>query len=170
MDQIERGIEQIARWALMCGVALVVFDVALIMCDVLGRYLFARSLIGTVEIARNTVPLIVFCQAPATILAGRMLRVSALFSQLPHGAQTLIELLSCALGMTLFVALIADMSGPLLHSWQIWEEDGMAGVKLPLAPIRSFLFALWIIAVFAIAVVMRRVWRGFSPQPTFNGH
>ncbi len=160
MSLFERAVEFLARAALLAGVALIVFDVILIIADVLGRSLLGQSILGTVEIARNTVPLIVFCQAPATILAGRMLRVSALFSRLPPAGRRFIDLLSGLMGLALFVALIVDMWDPMIHAWSIWEEEGMAGIKLPMAPIRTALLVLWIIADSAIAIVMVRIWRG----------
>ncbi len=170
MSLFERGVELLARTALLAGVALIVFDVVLIIADVLGRSLLGQPILGTVEIVRNTVPLIVFCQAPATILAGRMLRVSALFSRLPPAGRRFIDLLSGLMGLTLFVALIADMWDPMIHAWSIWEEEGMAGIKLPMAPIRTALLVLWIIAVFAIAIVMARIWRDTVPFEVNEAH
>lgn len=170
MGSFERAVESLARAALLCGVALIAFDVILIITDVLGRSLVNQPLLGTVEIARNTVPLIIFCQAPATILAGRMLRVSALFTRLSVSGQRFIDLLSGTMGLILFAALIADMWSPMLHSWAVWEEEGMAGIKLPLAPIRTVLLVLWVIALLAIVIVMHRTARGTGAAVPVQAH
>lgn len=170
MNAIERTVERVAHWALFAGVLLVAFDAVLIMTDVLGRLIFNKPLLGTLEIARNTVPLIIFCQAPATILAGRMLRVSALFSRLSVRNRQRVEATSCVFGCLLFAALIVDMWPPMVQAWVIWEEDGMAGIKLPMAPIRTALTFLWITSDAALLVLLVRSLRGDVPAPALQAH
>src|SRR5262249_53336550 len=141
---ILRPLERVSLAILYIAVGVVVFDAILIMADVFGRVLFGRPILGTVELVRNTVVLIIFCQGPATIMEGRMLRVSAVLVRLPPNARRTVEAVTCVLGFLLFVALAVDMWQPMINAWQIHEMDGTINLKMPLAPVRTSLIGLWL--------------------------
>src|SRR5882724_10384399 len=133
VEVVRRPIETISLVILYLAVAVVVLDAGLIMADVIGRAAFGRPILGTVELVRNTVVLIIFCQAPATIMEGRMLRVSAVLARLPEGGKRLVEAMTCVLGILLFTALVIDMWEPMLNAWRTHEMDGTINLKMPLA-------------------------------------
>lgn len=143
IERMRRPIERLSTVILYIAVAVVVFDAGLIMADVIGRALLGRPILGTVELVRNTVVLIIFCQAPATILEGRMLRVSAVFVRLPAIGRRIVEAATCVLGGLLFAALVVDMWEPMLNAWRTSEMDGTINLKMPLAPVRTALIGLW---------------------------
>lgn len=153
-----RPLEVVSLAILYVAVGVVVFDAVLIMADVFGRVLLGNPILGTVELVRNTVVLIIFCQAPATIMEGRMLRVSALLVRLPPKGRRIVEALTCVLGFLLFVALAVDMWQPMINAWQIHEMDGTINLKMPLAPVRTVLIALWLYtAVILLYALLRTI-------------
>ncbi len=147
---------------LYVAVVIVVLDAVIIISDVIGRILFAHPIIGTVELVRNTVVLIIFCQAPATIMEGRMLRVSAILVRLPKGGIRMVEILTCLLGISLFAALAADMWEPMIHAWRIHEMDGTINLKMPLAPVRTALVVLWIYTAIVLFYTLVRTALGLE--------
>lgn len=156
LEALRRQIERISLIILYMAVAVVVFDAALIIADVFGRTILGRPILGTVELVRNTVVLIIFCQAPATIMEGRMLRVSAIFSRLPRTGRRFVEVLTCLMGIALFVSLAVDMWEPMLNAWHTNEMDGTINLKMPLAPVRTALIVLW--SYTAIVLLYSLTW------------
>jgi TRAP-type C4-dicarboxylate transport system permease small subunit len=166
---LRRPLELLSLAILYLAVGVVVFDAILIMADVLGRMLFGRPILGTVELVRNTVVLIIFCQAPATIMEGRMLRVSALLVRLPQNGRRMVEALTCVLGCLLFVALAVDMWHPMINAWQIHEMDGTINLKMPLAPVRTALIALWVYTAFVLLYALLRTALGMETSVPVDG-
>lgn len=166
---LSRPLERLSLVILYVAVGIVVFDAVLVMADVLGRVLFAHPILGTVELVRNTVVLIIFCQAPATIMEGRMLRVSALLVRLPQNGKRVVEGLTCVLGVILFAALVADMWQPMITAWQIHEMDGTINLKMPLAPVRTALIFLWSYTAMILVYALVRTILGLETSVPVDG-
>jgi TRAP-type C4-dicarboxylate transport system permease small subunit len=162
VEGLRRPIETVSLVILYLAVAVVVLDAVLIMADVIGRAVFGRPILGTVELVRNTVVLIIFCQAPTTIMEGRMLRVSAVLVRLPDSGQRLVEAITCILGILLFAALVLDMWEPMLNAWRTHEMDGTINLKMPLAPVRSALIVLWSYTVVILLYALTRTVLGLQ--------
>jgi TRAP-type C4-dicarboxylate transport system permease small subunit len=162
LEALRRQIERISLIILYVAVAVVVFDAVLIIADVFGRTILGRPILGTVELVRNTVVLIIFCQAPATIMEGRMLRVSAVFTRLPRTGRRFVEGVTCLMGIALFVALAVDMWEPMLNAWHTNEMDGAINLKMPLAPVRTALIVLWSYTAIVLLYSLARIISGLD--------
>lgn len=165
IDRFEAALTRVAHGALVAGAWLVVAVAALVAADVIGRSLFARPITGTVELARNSVVLIVFCQVPAAILEGKMLRVVALFSRFAHGVRRAIESIAALAAMALFVGLIAADVEPMLRAFQVGEVDGVGELQMPMGPVRAALALLWTLSFLSALVVLIRNLRGAETAP-----
>lgn len=168
LAKLERPLEATARVILFVAVGVVIFDAVFIICDVIGRALFNHPIPGTTELVRNTVVLIIFSQAPATILEGKMLRVSAVFNRLPVGGRRWIDGISCLLAFILFITLVSAMWPEMIHAWEIAEMDGIGSLKMPMAPVRTVIVALWGFAALTVLYMFTRVLSGMPPSPRFN--
>ena len=153
---LERQIVRLSSLALTVGAWLVVAVAALVASDVVGRSLLGHSISGTVELARNTVVLIVFCQVPAAILEGKMLRVVALFSRMPPIWQLVIEAFAAVLAAALFTGLIFSAIEPMLGAFRSGEADGLGALKVPMGPVRAAVIILWAIAAASSLLVLAR--------------
>ena len=162
---LDRSIIWLSSFALTVGAWLVVAVAVLVASDVVGRSLLSHSISGTVELARNTVVLIVFCQVPAAILEGKMLRVVALFSRMPTKWQRGIEALSALLATALFIGLIFSAIEPMLGAFRSGEADGLGLLKVPMGPVRAAVISLWAIAVASSLLVLSRCAAG-RPIPS----
>jgi len=169
LAKLERPLETTATVILFVAVGVVIFDAVFIICDVIGRALFNYPIPGTTELVRNTVVLIIFSQAPATILEGKMLRVSAIFNRLPVGGRRWVDGISCLLAFILFVALVSAMWPEMIHAWKIAEMDGIGALKMPMAPVRTVIVALWSFTALTVLYMFIRVLSGMPPSRFNSG-
>ena len=164
LERLERPLEGLARTIQYLAVGVVLLDAALIICDVIGRAVFRHPIPGTTELVRNTVVLIIFSQAPATILEGKMLRVLAIFNRLPEMAQRWVDGVACVLAITLFAALVAAMWPEMIQAWQIGEMDGSGAIKMPMAPVRTVILLLWVFTGMTLVYMLARILSGLPPS------
>ena len=161
-----RGLEFVVvffdKIALIVGAWLVVAIGVLVAADVLGRTLFAHSISGTAELARNTVVLIVFCQVPASISEGKMLRVVAIFSRFSTKWQIIIEAIAALIAMAIFSALILSAVHPMISAFRFGEADGLGILKVPMGPVRAAVILLWALAFMSSFLVLARCAYGRS--------
>ena len=156
LASLDRSIAFLDALALTVGAWLVVAIAALVAADVLGRTVFGQSISGTVELARNTVVLIVFCQVPAAILEGKMLRVVAIFSRLPARWQLRVEATAALLAAMIFAGLIFSAIEPMTSAFRSGEADGLGSLKVPMGPVRAAVIVLWALGVASSLVVLFR--------------
>jgi TRAP-type C4-dicarboxylate transport system permease small subunit len=163
-------LSQVCHLALLLGAWLVVAVGLLVASDVLGRSVLGQSVTGTVELARNTVVLIVFCQVPASILEGKMLRVVALLSRFTPPAQRLVEGVSALVAMAVFGGLVAANMTPMLSALATGEVDGVGILQMPMGPVRVVLAALWTLSFLAALAVLIRTAADSGPVPVAASH
>lgn len=153
---IERVVVFLDQLALLVGVWLVVGIAALVATDVIGRALFTHSISGTVELARNAVVLVVFCQVPASIVDGKMLRVVAIFSRFSARWQIVVEAIAALICVAIFAGLIASSIDPMVSAFRSGEADGLGSLKVPMGPMRAALILLWALSVASGFLVLVR--------------
>lgn len=164
IQRVEPPLERLANVILHLGVIIVVGVGVLIISDVIGRSWLGKPIIGTVELARNALVWIIFCQVPATILSGKMLRVVAIYSRLSPRWQQAIEALAASMALVLFLALIQYMWHPMLQAFEIGEADGGGALRTPMGPIRLGLIFLWFVCACSSALLLARVAYGLEPS------
>lgn len=68
----------ITRLMNVLGTSMVMFIMLVVLCDVLGRFLFKKPLSGTPEIVAMSIAVIVYLQFPSTLRAGRVISADGL--------------------------------------------------------------------------------------------
>jgi TRAP-type C4-dicarboxylate transport system permease small subunit len=142
------------------GAALIVAVLVLVNADSLGRTLFARPILGVIEIVELSLVAIVFLQLGDTVRAGRLTRsdgvlvlLEARRPRLAHALHAAFDLIAAA-----FMALVLFGAVPrLAESWERGEFKGTAQVfTFPEWPVRLIVV---VGAAAALAAFLVRSWR-----------
>jgi TRAP-type mannitol/chloroaromatic compound transport system permease small subunit len=123
------------------GTAAIGALMLLIVADVVGRNFLDMPITGVSEIAARTVVAIVFLQVPAAILQRRLTRADFLIRRIERAlprAATVIEVLFCLTGATVFALVLWPSWPKFLESWASGEFFGVQGVwTIPTWPFRG---------------------------------
>ena len=111
----------------VCGSALILALMLLIVADVLGRNLLGTPVRGVPEMVTLSIVAIVFLQSPQALRAGRMPRSEALMGVLERRAPTAARLLADAFDLAglVMVGIIAWSTWPLLT--RAWTRGDYVG-------------------------------------------
>lgn len=120
-----------AFWALLLA--------AIYLYDILGRELLNRPFPGTHEIVGNSIVGILFLQLPDSIKRGAMLRTTLVYDAASESKKCLIDLVSYALGIVLFLAIIFGGWDAMIVSWQKREIEGAGAFEVPVYPVRTLI-------------------------------
>jgi TRAP-type mannitol/chloroaromatic compound transport system permease small subunit len=119
------------------GTIMVLFIMAVILVDIVGRGLFKHPLSGATEIVAMSIAAIVFLQFPSTLRAGRVIATDG-FLEWVHARSVRAEqfLLSAyhLLGGILFAVVAAYVAPQAVSVWEGREFYGNIGV---------FIFPKW---------------------------
>lgn len=140
------------------GTLLVLFIMAVILTDVIGRTALHAPLVGTSEIVAMSIAAIVFLQFPSTLRAGRVIRSDGLLDWVGTRSARAAHLLSSAfhiLGGIMFVVVTIYVAPLALAVWRDGEFYGNIGVftfpKWPVFGVITFGSAMMVLQYFAIA-------------------
>lgn len=116
----------------------------LILCDVIGREVFAAPIYGTNEIVSNSVLSIMLLQLPLSILTRRSLRTTLVYGTLGIRRKATVDSLSYFLGFCLFVTIAIGGWNFMIESWAIGEVEGSGVISIPVYPIRTLVVGIGI--------------------------
>lgn len=129
---LDRAAELIARLLNIVGVGMGLIMVLIVTANVIGRYLFRRPLIGTVEIEEFMLLALVFFGIGYAQVKKRHVSISVLVDRLPSKAQFVINNITCLLSLIVF-SLITWQS--LVMAKRYWIK-GVSSLflEIPLSP------------------------------------
>ncbi|MEM8741864.1 MAG: TRAP transporter small permease [Pseudomonadota bacterium] len=108
------GLGHLARLLGLLASLFLFAMMLLVFTDVMGRYLFASPLPAAYELVSLTMPAIIFCALPLTVLREGHVTVDLLDALIPRGARRVQGVL---------VSLIS--AGALgLVTWRLWVRSG----------------------------------------------
>lgn len=150
------------------GAVLVLAVLALVNADALGRTLFARPILGVIELVELSLVAIVFLQLGDTVRAGRLTRSDGVLALLEASQPRLAHALHAAFDLiaATFMALLLFGAVPrLAESWERGEFKGTAQVfTFPEWPVRLIVVvgAAAALAAFLVRAsrALRRAARG----------
>ena len=123
--------------------AAATFMVFLIMlmvtADVFGRGFFNSPVMGTAEIVRNLVVVICFLQIGHVLRQNRHIRSTLIVQRLPPLGTELVQILTSAVGLALFVMLFKGGWGLNWTAWVIHEYEGEGALNVPTYPVRTII-------------------------------
>lgn len=117
----------------------VLFLVALISTDVIGRAGFNSPLPGVPEIVKFSIVGMVWLQMAYALRAGVHLRTTLVLGRLPPLGQRAVLILNALTGIVLF-SLITWLGWiEMMKSWEIGAFEGEYPVRVPIAPLWGIL-------------------------------
>jgi TRAP-type C4-dicarboxylate transport system permease small subunit len=140
----------------------VLFIVALVSADVIGRVAFNAPLPGVPEIVRFSVVGMVWLQMAYTLRSGNHLRTALLLGRMPPLAQRAVLIANSLVGIGLFVMIAWLGWIEMAKSFEIGAFEGEHPVRIPVWPI-------WAILVGGAALTALQfaldAWRYFTIGP-----
>ncbi|MCO5160227.1 MAG: TRAP transporter small permease [Mesorhizobium sp.] len=137
-----------------------------ILVDVAGR-LVGFTFQGTVELVANSIVAIVFLQFPLTIVRGSFLRATVIYDTVADRARKSIDLISCLLGLGIFVAIAWGGWSDMITSFRIGEFEGEGALRVPVYPTRAIIFAMSVLCAVCYLRLIVSLLGGsqFAPDP-----
>lgn len=139
MNSVWKIWNKITRSASIIGALITALIMLVVIIDVIGRLLFHSPMTGTPEIVANSVVGIVFLQLAWSVKEERHIRATFLLDQFPK-LRVSMDIFANILGIVLFLAIIISCWPIAMHSIQVREFEGSAGVfRFPVYLIRVLL-------------------------------
>ena len=130
-----------------------------ILADVLGRVVgFAFQ--GTVELVANSIVAIVFLQFPLTIVRGSFRRSTVIYDAVSDRGRRGIDILSCLLGIGIFVAIAWGGWADMITSFRIGEFEGEGALRVPVYPTRAIIFVMSVLSILCYIQLLVRLFGG----------
>lgn len=135
----ETLFDRVITWLHVLGSGLILVLMAVIVVDVLGRFLLGRPLTGAPELVKAGVVGILFLGLPKTFRSGRQVRATILLNLVPRRARTFLDLAADAAGLVLFGLLVYSSWDLLVESWRVGEFEGAGALRVPTYPVRTLI-------------------------------
>jgi TRAP-type transport system small permease protein len=133
---IERAIHNVENVFIVLGVLLFLGLMFLDAFDVIGRYIFSRPIIGTMEISQILMAAMVLLTLGYTQAQKANIRIELVVAHYSPRIRAMIEYFILLIGLIIF-ALILWKSAVL--AWADWKDHMLVEViRIPLAPFKLF--------------------------------
>ncbi|MDX1605693.1 MAG: TRAP transporter small permease [Candidatus Competibacterales bacterium] len=137
---LDRGIARVEIWILAWGVILMALNS---ISNVIGRFVFSRSLYFSPELNQFLIVLITFVGLGYAARQGRHIRMSAIYDQLPDiGKKILMIIIAAATGTVMFALA--------WYSYLYVERLAKLGTVTPSLQVPLYLTYLWVPLGFVI--------------------
>jgi TRAP-type C4-dicarboxylate transport system permease small subunit len=117
----------------------VLFIVALVSADVIGRAAFNTPLAGVPEIVRFSIVGMVWLQMAYTLRSGNHLRTTLFLARMPNAAQRAVLIANSLIGIGLFVMIAWLGWIEMAKSYDIGAFEGEHPVRIPVWPVWAIL-------------------------------
>ena len=132
----------------------------IIFADVMGRAIFDRPLLGTVEILKNSIVAVVFLQLPLAIYSDSMLQTTIFYDMSCKRLRKFMRTLSSLLGFLFFLLLVYSSWEPFLEAFSIGEYEGEGAFRVPTYPVRFLIVLTSAFAAFMYFYLIILDWTG----------
>ena len=110
--------------------------------------------LGADQIVQNSVPAIVFLQVPFAIVSGTMLRTTLIYEFCSKNGKKIINILSFAIGIMLFIGISVGGWTDMIKGWEIREYQGIGAIEFPVYIVRSVIIFASIMIVFIYSILI----------------
>lgn len=121
----------------LLGTVMIGVIAALIVADVLGRFLFNSPVRGAPEIAKTSVTGITFLMLPYAMRRGRHVRSSVVIARVPERARIALDVFAFLAGAVVFALVTNAAWEPMIGSWEHGEYEGEGALRVPIGPTRT---------------------------------
>jgi len=120
--------------------AVGILIIMIVICwDVGNRIFFNNPIIGTPEIAQNSLAAVAFLMLPWATHLGQHVRSTMIKNRLPVKGAYLLEFIAYALGAVLFFGIVISTWEPMIFATKIKDFQG-EGFRVPIYPVWWFIF------------------------------
>lgn len=155
-----RTLEQVTLWLHRLGAVIAVLSCLLICYDVGARLLLNRPFPGTAELVATGLAIMLFLQAPYSILHKKLLRVTFVFDASGAIGRSVLNVIAYLAGAVFFLALAVTSWEPMVDSVRRLEFYGMDAFRIPAWPLRVSTFVLWLVAALVCLYFVVEAARG----------
>lgn len=134
IQQLDSWMGKLAKVMLGLAACLTLFMMFNVSADILGRYLFHHSIIGTPTIARNLLISILFLGLPWVTRSLAHIRSDMILDRAKPRFRLILESISNIFGIFIFAFFSIAQIDPLQTAIRIGEFDVEATFYLPLVP------------------------------------
>jgi len=145
-------LNTVDRWLARASAVAILVVMAVIVADVVGRYVFGQPLGWVYDIvAIYVINLVVYFMASETLRTGAHIALDMRVRLLPRRAWTVLQALAWAavalalalatwrVGLSTWNAFLAGQVHPGLYEWPVWVERGIVALGLALLLLRILL-------------------------------
>jgi TRAP-type C4-dicarboxylate transport system permease small subunit len=119
----------------------VLFLIALISADVIGRNAFNSPISGVPEIVKFSIVGMLWLQMAYALRSGSHLRTTLVLAVLPHVGRRTVLVANSVLGVFMFVFIAWLGWYEMMKSWDIGAFEGEHPVRIPIWPLWGILVA-----------------------------
>jgi TRAP-type C4-dicarboxylate transport system permease small subunit len=138
-QRLYRGYGRLLRGVGLISLAATLLTMALVVANIIGRYLFNKPLTGTLEFTETLLVLVIFCSIALTQYDGGHIRVVLMTRRLPRHVQRIFTVIAMLAGCAFFIwcSYAAWVFAAEAYSFgeQEWGE-----VVFPLWPVKFVVF------------------------------
>jgi TRAP-type C4-dicarboxylate transport system permease small subunit len=135
--RIEVVVTQISRVLNVIGISSIGILMLMITADVIGRFLFDRPIMGTVDIAQYAMVVAVYCSVAYCAVVKGHVSVDLVVSRLPQRVQAAIDSVTHLFSLALFSLVAWGATRELVRS--IGREEVSWTINIPTWPFRIVL-------------------------------
>lgn len=108
----------------------------IIMYDVVSRNFFNAPFVGTAEIVRNTIVIILFLQITDVLRRGQHVRATIIYDKLSDKGKLILLTFACTLGAVLFGLMAYVSWPPAMEALMTNQYEGEGALRVPTFPAR----------------------------------
>lgn len=101
-QRLYRGYGRLLRGVGLISSAATLLTMALVVANIIGRYLFNKPVVGTLEFTESLLVLIIFCSVALTQYEGGHIRVNLITRRLPPSVQRIFTVIAMLAGCAFF--------------------------------------------------------------------
>lgn len=141
------------------GSVIIFITMLIIVYDIIMRQVFNSPFLGTAELIRNSIVIIVFLQITNTLMQGRHIRTTLIVDRLSHKGKLILYTFAAVLGLILFTLIAYSGFQPAITSILEGQYEGEGALRVPTFPAR---FAIVIGSIFMIIQFLITIYDAFK--------
>lgn len=154
IKRIDRALASFSKFLCFLGALIILFQMCLIVVDVVLRAFFESTVVGASIMARNSLIASVFLGLPYVTFSNGHTRAEVFYTNGGPTRKFVMDLFAAALGVVVFALMSYSLINPTRTAISTGQFDSEARMLLPLAP---FYICTLFGAVFSLYAAIRNL-------------
>ena len=152
--KVDRALAAFSKLLCFIGALIIMFQMCLIVVDVVLRTFFHSTVVGASIMARNTLIASVFLGLPYVTFHNGHTRAEVFYTNAGPGRKYGMDLLAAIIGVVVFLLMSVSLINPARNAIRTGQFDSEARMLLPLGP---FYVCTLFGAVFSLYAAIRNL-------------